>query len=117
MLTSMPLILEKEGEIELNENVLKLIENSTNPNLILFYGMTKRGKSTTLNQLIRGNHETWKFKNKKPFFAHDSIESITKGCDIFGPINASILIKRHLLNINLEEDLMSFSVIQKVLIP
>ena len=35
----MPLILEKEGEIELNENVLKLIENSTNPNLILFYGM------------------------------------------------------------------------------
>ena len=100
----MPLILEKEGEIELNENVLKLIENSTNPNLILFYGMTKRGKSTTLNQLIRGNHETWKFKNKKPFFAHDSIESITKGCDIFGPIKASILIKRHLLNINLEED-------------
>ena len=100
----MPLILEKKGKIELNEEVLKLIENSTNPNLLLFYGMTKRGKSTTLNQLIRGNHETWKFKNKKPFFAHDSIESITKGCDIFGPVKASILIKRHLLDIKLEED-------------
>ena len=100
----MPFMLEKEGKIELNEDVLKLIENSTNPNLLLFYGTTKRGKSTTLNQLIRGNHETWKFKNKKPFYGNDSIKSITKGCDIFGPVKASILIKRHLLDIKIEND-------------
>ena len=104
MSVSIPFIIEKEGRIELNEEVLELIENSTNPNLLLFYGKTRRGKSTTLNQLIRGNHETWKFKNKKPFYAFDSIESITKGCDIFGPVKASILVKRHMLDINIEED-------------
>ena len=104
MLTHIPFIIEQKGKIELNEEVLKLIENSTNPNLILFYGITRRGKSTTLNQLIRGNHETWKFKNQKPFYSLDSIESITKGCDIFGPIKASILIQRHLLDMKIEED-------------
>ena len=104
MSISLPFIIEKEGKIELNEEVLNLIENSTNPNLLLFYGKTRRGKSTTLNQLIRGNHETWKFKNQKPFYALDSIESITKGCDIFGPVKASLLVKRHLLDINIDED-------------
>ena len=100
----MPFIIVKKGKIQLNEEVLKLIENSTNPNLILFYGVTRRGKSTTLNQLIRGNHETWKFKNQRPFYSLDSIESVTKGCDIFGPIRASILIQRHLLDMKIEED-------------
>ena len=104
MIAPKQFIIEKEGKLELNEEVLKLIENSKNPNFLLFYGITRRGKSTTLNQIIRGNYETWKFKNKKPFYALDSIESITKGCDIFGPIKASVLIKRHLLNIELEED-------------
>ena len=104
MIAPKQFIIEKEGKLELNEEVLKLIENSKNPNFLLFYGITRRGKSTTLNQIIRGNYETWKFKNKKIFYALDSIESITKGCDIFGPIKASVLIKRHLLNIELEED-------------
>ena len=104
MLAHIPFIIEKNGKMELNEEFLKLIENSTNPNLLLFYGITRRGKSTTLNQLIRGNHETWKFKNRKPFYCIDSIESITKGCDIFGPVKASLLIKRHLLDMKIEED-------------
>ena len=85
MSISLPFIIEKEGKIELNEEVLNLIENSTNTNLLLFYGKTRRGKST-------------------PFYALDSIESITKGCDIFGPVKASLLVKRHLLDINIDED-------------
>ena len=104
MQSPLKFIFEKNGILELNEEVLNLIENSKNPNLLLFYGVTRRGKSTTLNQLIRGNHETWKFKNKKPFKALDSLQSITKGCEIYGPVKASDLIKRHLLTINLEED-------------
>ena len=104
MQSPMKFILEKNGILELNEEVLNLIENSKNPNFLLFYGQTRKGKSTTLNQLIRGNHETWKFKNKKPFYALDSLKSITKGCDIFGPVKASSLIKNHLLTIDLEED-------------
>ena len=104
MQSPMKFILEKNGILELNEEVLNLIENSKNPNFLLFYGQTRKGKSTTLNQLIRGNHETWKFKNKKPFYALDSLKSITKGCEIFGPVKASSLIKNHLLTIDLEED-------------
>ena len=104
MASPMKFIFEKNGVLILNEEVLNLISNSKDPNFLLFFGITRRGKSTTLNQLIRGNHETWKFKNKKPFNASDSLESITKGCDIYGPVKASNLIKRHSLAIDLKED-------------
>ena len=51
-------ILEKDKDLKLNKEVLNLTENSKNPNFLLFYGVTRRGKSTTLNKIIRGNHET-----------------------------------------------------------
>ena len=104
MNSPLPFIIENNGSLEINGEVLKIIENSTNPNFLLFYGVTRRGKSTTLNQLIRGNHETWKYINKKPFLSKNTQESITKGCDIFGPIKASILLKRHNINMELKED-------------
>ena len=88
-------IKNNKNELQLNEQVLDIIEKSTNPEFYLFYGKTRLGKSTTLNQLIRGNQETWKYKNKKPFDALDTLNSITKGCNIYGPIKASELLKRH----------------------
>ena len=91
----LPFIVEKEGKLALNEEVMNIIKNSVNPRFILFYGKTRLGKSTTLNQLIRGNSETWKFINKKPFDSCDSLNSVTKGCDIFGPIKIKELMKRH----------------------
>ena len=56
----LPFLIERQGNLELNEEVLKIISKSTNPRLLLFYGQTRQGKSTTLNQLIRGNIDTWK---------------------------------------------------------
>ena len=51
----LPFVIEKNNELILNEEVLKIIEQSENPRLLLFYGATRHGKSTTLNQIIRGN--------------------------------------------------------------
>ena len=90
-----PLIVEKDKKLSLNEELMNIIKNSTKPRFILFYGKTRVGKSTTLNQLIRGNIETWKFINKKPFDSGSTLNSVTKGCDIFGPIKISELMKRH----------------------
>ena len=64
MIKPLPFIIEKDGKLELNKEVLDIIKKSVNPKFILFYGKTRLGKSTTLNQLIRGNHQTWKFTSK-----------------------------------------------------
>ena len=100
----LPFIVEQNEKLELNEEVLNNIKNSKNPRFILFYGDTRIGKSTTLNQLIRENKKTLKFVNSSPFKSLDSAKSITKGCNIYGPIKASELKDRHNLSINLKED-------------
>ena len=89
------IIRNDENKLLLNEKLLDIIKNSTDPQFYLFYGKTRIGKSTTLNQLISGNLETRKYKNKKPFNAVDSLNSVTKGCNIYGPIKASELLRRH----------------------
>ena len=99
----LPFIIENNGKLELNQEIMDEIKKSNNPRFILFYGKTKIGKSTTLNQLIKGNIKTWKYIKKKPFKA---INSITKGCDIFGPIKISEIFKNHegLKNKSIKED-------------
>ena len=99
-----PFIIKNNGAFELNDEVLNIIEKSNNPRLMLFYGTTRQGKSTTLNQIIRGNINTWKYINKAPFKSQTGQKSVTVGCDIFGPIKCSEIIKRHNLKIKLEED-------------
>jgi hypothetical protein len=54
--------------------------------------------------LIRDNKKSLKFINSFPFKSSNSPYSITKGCDIYGPIKASELLNRHDLNINLDND-------------
>lgn len=97
-------LIEREGNLELNEEVLKIIEKSTNPRLLLFYGQTRQGKSTTLNQIIRGNIDTWKYMNKSPFLSQTSQKSLTMGCEIFGPIKSSEINRRHKINRKIKED-------------
>ena len=122
----LPLIVEKDKKLALNEEVMNIIKNSTKPRFILFYGKTRVGKSTTLNQLIRGNIETYKYINKKPFDSCGTITSVTKGCDIFGPIKISELMKRHNRKKKIEdfdvffcdtEGISSLDGIQKTTIP
>ena len=100
----LPFIIENKGKLELNENILKIIEKSKDPRLLLFYGTTRQGKSTTLNQIIRGNIDTWKYINKSPFESQTSQRSLTMGCDIFGPIKCSEIKRRHNLDIQLTDD-------------
>jgi len=98
------IIENKNNKLELNEKVLDIIEKSESPRFFLFYGKTRLGKSTTLNQLIKGNLDSRKYRNTKPFEANDTLNSITKGCNIFGPIKASELIKRHNIQKKLKKD-------------
>ena len=104
----LPFIIEKQGKLCLNEDVLKIIEKSKNPRLLLFYGATRQGKSTTLNQIIRGNIDTWKYINKEPFESRTSQQSMTVGCDIFGPIKCSEIKTNHNLEININDDFDTF---------
>ena len=92
----LPFVIENnDHQLVINEEVLKIIEKSENPRFLLFYGSTRQGKSTTLNQIIRGNIETWTYINKSPFESRTSQNSVTEGCDIFGPIKCSEILKRH----------------------
>jgi len=103
----LPFIIENEGKLILNEEVLSLIQNANNPKFISFYGNTRKGKSTTLNQLIKGRkdkEENLKFDNPLPFQAGTSQYSITSGCDIYGPIKFSDLKDKHLLS-NINQDI------------
>ena len=82
---------------------------------------------TNLNQIIRGNIETWKYINKHPFESRTSQQSLTVGCDIFGPIKCSEIKNNHNLEIKLNDDfdiffcdtegLFSLNGQSKVLIP
>ncbi len=44
MATVLPFVLEKNGKIELNSELLDKIKNSKNPRFILFFGETRLGK-------------------------------------------------------------------------
>ena len=91
----LPFVILENDKVKLNEEVLEKIKIAKNPRLLLFYGTTRQGKSTTLNQLIKGNNDTWKFINKSPFLSRTSQERVTEGCDIFGPIRYNELVRRH----------------------
>ena len=104
----LPFLIERNGNLDLNDEVIKILEKSINPRLLLFYGQTRQGKSTTLNQLIRGNVETWKYTNKSPFLSQTSQQSLTIGCDIYGPIKSSEINRRHQINRKIKEDLDIF---------
>ena len=100
----LPFVIENQGKLELNEEALQIIEKSTNPRLLLFYGTTRQGKSTTLNQLIKGNIDSWKYINTFPFESKTRQERVTIGCHIFGPIKCTEILRRHDIKKKVKED-------------
>ena len=100
----LPFVIETNSQLELNQKLMELIKNSNNPRLLLFYGASRQGKSTTLNQIIKGNINSWKYINKKPFEAKTCQKKITEGCNIFGPVKCSELLKRHQIDEYIKED-------------
>ena len=57
-----------------------------------------------MNQIIRGNIDTWTYINKEPFESQTGQKSITSGCHIFGPIKCSEIKKRHNIEVKLNDD-------------
>ena len=93
----------KEG---INENFLNLILKSYNPHLLCIYGKPRMGKSTLLNQLLSGFQENNEEENDNNYFlldepfkvGHGEGNFTTKGCNIFGKIKLSELLKRNCCN-------------------
>ena len=95
---------DDRGNLQINPNVIDIIKKSHNPKLFLCYGKTRLGKSTTLNQIIKGNLNSWKFRNTSPFKAQTSSKSLTVGCDIFGPIKYSEIMRVHSIKAKIKDD-------------
>ena len=93
----------KEG---INEDFLNMILKSYNPHLLCIYGKPRMGKSTLLNQLLSGFQENNQEDNDNNYFlldepfkvGHGEGNFTTKGCNIFGKIKLSELLKRNCCN-------------------
>ena len=93
----------KEG---INENFLNLILKSYNPHLLCIYGKPRMGKSTLLNHLLSRFQENNEEENDSNYFlldepfkvGHGEGNFTTKGCNIFGKIKLSELLKRNCCN-------------------
>jgi len=102
----------KEG---INKDFINKLRQSHNPHIIIIYGNPRIGKSTLLNQLLNGFKENYEYSDNeyfnldKPFkIGHNEFEYITKGCNIFGSIKLSKLLKRNCcysFNNNIDADL------------
>ena len=90
------------------------IKQSHNPHIIIIYGNPRIGKSTFLNQLLKGFNEKYNYPDNEYFnlsgpfkVGPNQSEYITKGCNIYGSIKLSELLKKNCLNnlnINANED-------------
>ena len=78
----------------LSDQFISKLSQSNNSHIICFYGDSKLGKSTKLNQIINGISSNDYYSLQEPFKTH------TKGCDIYGPIKVKDLIDRNEIDIN-----------------
>ena len=89
-------------KVYLNPVALDAIKNATNPQILVVNGTTRYGKSTTLNQIIRGyKKKPLKYICRKPFTAKGGDNSVTVGTNLYGPIKLSKLV----YNCGLEDDI------------
>lgn len=89
-------ILDQNNNLIINPSVRHKIVKCSYPIFLVCDGTTRFGKSTTLNQIIRGYNATPRgFTYDKPFKRGGDTNSITKGVDIWGPIKLSELLKKN----------------------
>ena len=96
----------------INQDFINKIRQSHNPHIIIIYGNPRIGKSTLLNQLLRGFKDNYEYQDNeyfnldKPFkIGPNQSEYITKGCNIIGSIKLSKLLKKNCCsNLNIYED-------------
>ena len=95
-----------------NQDFINKIEQSHNPHIIIIYGNPRIGKSTFLNQLLKGFNEKYDYPDNEYFNLNgpfkvgpNQSEYITKGCKIYGSIKLSELLKKNCLyNLNINEN-------------
>ena len=96
----------------INQDFINKIRQSYNPHIIIIYGNPRIGKSTLLNQLLRGFKDNYEYQDNeyfnldKPFkIGPNEFEYITKGCNIFGSIKLSKVLENNCCyNLNYKED-------------
>ena len=89
----------------INEQFINFLNESHNPHIIIVYGKPRMGKSTLLNQLLRGFDENNNQKDNEYFSLNRPFEVrageanfTTEGCNIFGKIKLSELLKKNCFN-------------------
>jgi DNA polymerase III delta prime subunit/outer membrane murein-binding lipoprotein Lpp len=91
-----PFVILEDNELHLNEKVLQSIRASTNPHIILFSGPTRTGKSTTMNNILHGCSQGKYYQPKERIFdSAESARSVTRGCNVYGPIKLSALLNKN----------------------
>ena len=105
-----PLMVNHLGNKVFNEEALDLIRKTKNPHFIPVWGAIRTGKSTLCNHIIqtyKGNDES-NFISNEPFPVEDSIKSVTKGCNLYGPMNLSVLKERFNIKLDVDPDASIF---------
>lgn len=84
-----------------SEKFISNLRKSINPHFICIYGDNTLGKSTKLNQVIKGINSDNYFSLEAPFKTKQEIHTTqTKGCDIYGPVKVKELIERNSIDIS-----------------
>ena len=104
MASVIPLVIQRLNSYALNEEALYAIGNATNPHIITFFGQNRIGKSTLQNNIIKGCIDGMRFVCEDPFEAKDTVEIVTTGCNLYGPIKLSELARRNMIEIETSGD-------------
>ena len=85
----------------ISEQFVEVIKKCKHPHIICIYGDSRTGKSTKMNQIINGTISENFFGLTGPFKPLREIHTtMTKGCDLYGPITVADIVKRNNLDIN-----------------
>ena len=85
----------------ISEQFVEVIKKCKHPHIICIYGDSRTGKSTKMNQIINGTISENFFELTGPFKPLREIHTtMTKGCDLYGPITVADIAKRNNLDIN-----------------
>ena len=96
-------LFKDDNNIEkgISDNLTKIFKTSKFPHIICIYGDARLGKSTKMNQIIKGVKSKEYFKLSDPFKTRIEIHTTeTKGCNFYGPIKVKDFAQINDLDIN-----------------
>ena len=85
----------------ISEKFQEVIKKCKHPHIICIYGDSRTGKSTKMNQIINGTISHNYFELNGPFKPLIEIHTtMTKGCDLYGPITVGDIAKKNNVDIS-----------------